>query len=123
MFKNFPLTRIHPFAYPAAKAAMAADTRGRFWAFHDALYAAGGGIDAGRIARIRTDLDLADKEFETLMEGPEIARRIQRDYDEGRRSGVDGTPTLFVNGRRFKAPKSLENLLGAVERELAGGGP
>lgn len=117
VFKNFPL-RNHPMAYKAALAAMAADLRGKFWDFHDRVFQNHNRLSDPILMQIRKEMDLVDPAFESLMKNPEIAGLIQRDAQEGRRAGVRGTPTIFVNGRRHPGPYTPEGLREAIEAEL-----
>ena len=136
VFRHFPLTEIHPHALHAAQAAESAGAQGQalgvgeaaFWATHDAIfehqqdspaalsdrhlaqYAADAGADAGRV--------LAD------LAADAYADRIQADFSGGVRSGVNGTPTFFVNGARFDGdwtePGAFAAALERVARERAG---
>ena len=118
VFRNFPLGDMHPHAQHAAEAAEAAADQGRFWEMHDRIfehqkrlrdedlrgYAADEGLDADRFA-----VDLAGHAF---------AARVREDFMSGVRSGVNGTPTFFVNGTRHDGPWDAENLIAAIERAL-----
>lgn len=118
-FRNFPLTELHPHAQHAAEVAEAAGAQGKFWEMHDRLferqfalddehliaYAAELGLDGGRVAR-----ELAARTYKS---------RVRDDFMSGVRSGVNGTPTFFINGLRHDDSFDLETLLAALERELA----
>jgi protein-disulfide isomerase len=116
VFKNFPLS-MHPFAYKAAVAALAADEQGKFWEFHDRLFANYNAINDARIQGIARELKLDMERFNSAMKDPSIERLIARDIEEGKRAGVDGTPIVFVNG---KLPKegSLQGIEALIEAEL-----
>ena len=100
-FRNFPLTEIHPHALHAALAAEAADLQGKFWEMHDLLF--------------RNQRTLADPELETHAEfagldaerfGADFAgrkglSRIEADIESGTQAGVEGTPSLFINGKAY----------------------
>jgi protein-disulfide isomerase len=100
-FRNFPLTEIHPHAMNAALAAEAADLQGKFWEMHDLLF--------------RNQATLADQDLETHAEyagldadrfradfaGRKGLPRIEADIESGTRAGVEGTPTLFINGKAY----------------------
>jgi protein-disulfide isomerase len=119
VFRNFPLKEAHPHAQHAAEAAEAAAAQGKFWEMHDVIfehqhaledddllrYAGELGLDAGRVAR--------------ELEAGVHARRVRDDFRSGVRSGVNRTPTFFVNGERYDGPWADETVfLGAV-REAA----
>jgi protein-disulfide isomerase len=116
VFKNFPLS-IHPFAYKAALAALAADAQGKFWEFHDRLFANYNAINDARIQGIANELKLDMERFNSAMQDPAIQKVIARDIEEGRRAGVEGTPIVFVNGRLPKQG-SLQGIEALIEAEL-----
>lgn len=101
VFRNFPLTQAHPLAHPVAEVAEAAATLGRFWAMHDWLYENQddwveyglAGIEVGLHA-----LDLDDGAIATALRDTGIDARIRDDFSGGVRSGVNGTPSFYVNG-------------------------
>ncbi len=117
VFKNFPLTAIHPFAYAAATAALAADAQGKFWEFHDKLFANQRALNDAQIQGIAKELKLDMKRFNSAMKDPSIQKLIARDMEEGRQAGVEGIPAVFVNG---KLPKegSLQGIEALIEAEL-----
>jgi protein-disulfide isomerase len=117
VFKNFPLTSIHPFAYAAATAALAADAQGKFWEFHDKLFANQRALNDAQIQVIAKELKLDMERFNSAMKDPSIQKLIVRDMEEGRQAGVEGIPAIFVNG---KLPKegSLQGIEALIEAEL-----
>jgi len=116
VFKNFPL-RNHKFAMKAAAAALAAESQGKFWEFHDLLFKNYNRINDELIRTIALGLGFDVKEFELKMRDPEIQARIQQDTRDGSQAGVRGTPTIFVNGKRLN-DRSLKGFQTAVGREL-----
>jgi protein-disulfide isomerase len=117
VFKNFPLFSIHPFAYKAAVAALAADAQGKFWEFHDRLFANQRSLNDAQIQGIANELKLDMERFNSAMQDPAIQKSIARDLEEGQRAGVDGTPVVFVNGRLPKEG-SLQGIEALIEAEL-----
>jgi protein-disulfide isomerase len=114
VFRHFPLRAIHPHAEAAARAAEAAARQGRFWEMHDLLFRnqqrladADLRLHAGRLGLdlTRYDSDLVD---------PVVTARIRRDVESGSRSGVDGTPSLFVDGIRYLGPRDPTSLAGVL---------
>jgi protein-disulfide isomerase len=105
VFRNFPLTEIHPDAEPAAEAAEAAGARGKYWPMHDAIYEhQQDGPDALSVPALARYAQRIGLDAEAVVE--EIAEdryleRIRSDFMGGVRSGVNGTPTFFINGVRF----------------------
>lgn len=99
VFRQFPLRQLHPNAQKAAEAALCAGDQGEFWPMHDALFASQrqmSVVDLKTHAE-RLELDLA--RFAACLDGGEKGQAVQEDLDAGRRAGVSGTPSLFVNGR------------------------
>ncbi|MBW2427851.1 MAG: thioredoxin domain-containing protein [Deltaproteobacteria bacterium] len=116
VFKNFPLNN-HKFAMKAAAAALAAESQGKFWEFHDLLFKNYNRINDEQIRIIALGLGFDVKKFDVKMRDPEILARIQQDKRDGLRAGVRSTPTVFVNGKRLKN-RSLKDFQTAVDREL-----
>jgi protein-disulfide isomerase len=119
VFRNFPITTSHPHAEQAAEAAEAAATQGRFWQMHDLLYENQRRLrdqDLRAYAeKLRLDLELFDQELADHVH----AERIQEDFMSGVRSGVNGTPTFYINGVRHDDSYEMETLLAALERATA----
>jgi protein-disulfide isomerase len=115
VFRNFPISTSHPYAEQAAEAAEAAAVQGRFWQMHDLLYENQkhlGDEDLRSYAqRLELDQDRFDKELAEHVH----AERVYEDFMSGVRSGVNGTPTFYVNGVRYDDDYDLETLLGALE--------
>lgn len=115
VFRNFPLTRIHPHAERAAEAAEAAAVQGKFWEMHDFLLEHQRRLTDVALLEYATALGLDTDRFgRELADGVHRAR-VREDFMSGVRSGVNGTPTFFIDGRRHDAPYDLETLLSAVE--------
>jgi protein-disulfide isomerase len=116
VFRNFPITTSHPHAERAAEAAEAAATQGTFWQMHDLLYENQkrlGDLDLRTYAEtLGLDIELFDKELAEHVH----AERIHEDFMSGVRSGVNGTPTFYINGSRHDDSYDLDTLLGALER-------
>jgi protein-disulfide isomerase len=98
VFRHFPVRSKHPRAWALACAAEAAGRQGRFWEFHDALYADQGRLDDPHLWRRARDLGLDLDRFEDDRRSEEVRVRVRRDFDAGIRAGVVTTPTLFVKG-------------------------
>ena len=116
VFKNFPL-RSHRFARQAAGAALAAHAQGRFWAFHDALFASYNSLDEAKVEEIRISLDLDKGAFDDQRKAPQVTNQIQKDIRWAREANVKGTPAVFINGR-LQRQRSLESFSAAVDAEL-----
>lgn len=114
-FKEFPLD-FHPQAAIAAEAAIAAQKQGKFWQMHDAMYAHPDRLSRQDLLADASKLGLNINEFEADLDSAAVKQIIMRDIGEGNRAGVEGTPTLFINGQRYNGPLEadvLEPLLNA----------
>jgi protein-disulfide isomerase len=118
VYRHFPLTQIHPHAYQAAEAAEAAGAQGRFWEMHDLLFANQDRLGLRDLIGYAGALDLDLERFVTDLRGHAYAGRLREDFLSGVRSGVNGTPTFFVNGVRHDGGSDLEALLEALRGEL-----
>jgi protein-disulfide isomerase len=117
-FRHFPLSQIHPHAYQAAEAAEAAGAQGRFWEMHDLLFEHQDRLGLRDLIAYAGALDLDLERFVTDLRGHAYAGRLREDFLSGVRSGVNGTPTFFVNGIRHDGGYDPEALLDALRREL-----
>ena len=116
-FRNFPLTNIHPHAEHAAEAAEAAGAQGKFWEMHDALYENQDALEDEDLASYGTDLGLdADRLLSEVLSHSHLPR-IQEDFRGGIRSGVNGTPTFYINNIRYNGAYDVESLLAAIRDE------
>jgi protein-disulfide isomerase len=113
-FRHFPLTRIHPHAERAAEAAEAAGAQGRFWQMHDMLYEHQAALEDEDLPVYAQALDLDLRRFASDLENGVHVPKIRTDFMSGVRSGVNGTPTFFINGWRHDGGYDLQSLLAAV---------
>ncbi len=116
VFKNYPL-RNHKFAMKAAMAALAAESKGKFWEFHDELFKNYNKLNDQKIREIALGLGFDQAEFEKKMKDPKLTAMIRQDLRDGVQAGVRGTPTIFINGRRLKN-RSLQGFQAAIDKEL-----
>jgi protein-disulfide isomerase len=114
VFRNFPLGEIHPHAVQAAETAEAAAAQGRFWEMHDRLYENQQRLDTSDLLSHAQSLGLDVTRVQAELEEHAYERRIRNDFVSGVRSGVNGTPTFFINGVRHNGSYDLETLLGAL---------
>ncbi|WP_436487369.1 DsbA family protein [Chitinophaga sp. ARDCPP14] len=101
VFRNFPLSEAHEYAMDAALAAEAASRQNQFWEMHDAIYARQSDLTEGLLLQLATSLGLDLRQFREDMESPKLLSRVEADFESGVRSGVNGTPTFYVNGKRY----------------------
>jgi protein-disulfide isomerase len=120
VYRDFPLDRLHPQARAAAEAARCAQDQGKFWEYHDVLYAntpRGAPDDLRRYAE-QVGLDVPN--FERCVTSGVHKAAVQRDVDEGSRLGVAGTPAFFINGRPMEGAQPLDAFVRVIEEELRG---
>jgi protein-disulfide isomerase len=117
VFRHFPLEPIHSHARSAAAAAEAAAAQGEFWSMHEYLFDHQRALEAKHLHAYAVDLGLDPDRFERDRASREITARIDRDLSSGGRSGVEGTPTFFINSRRHEGPYTVESLRAAIEAE------
>ena len=113
-FRNFPLAQVHPHAQTAAEAAEAAGAQGQFWQMHDVLFEHQSALGLVHLKAYAKDLKLDEARFAQELAAHTFLPRIEADFREGVRSGVNGTPTLFINGARYDGPVEAEALLVAL---------
>ncbi len=119
VFRNFPLTEIHPHAELAAEAAEAAGAQGKFWEMHDLLFEHQRALDASHLPGYGSQLGLDLARFERDLAGHAYAPRVREDLVSGARSGVEGTPTFYINGRRHDGGHDAETLVRALRDATA----
>ena len=114
-YRHFPLRDAHPDAQHAAEAAEAAAAQGAFWPMHDLLYSSRGALSVPDLVAHAGELGIDSARVADELESGAHAGRVQRDVDSGASSGVNGTPTFFVNGRLHEGPNDAGSLMAALE--------
>jgi protein-disulfide isomerase len=118
-FRNFPLNHTHPNAESAAEAAEYAATQGRFWEMHDLLYENQDRLGSDLYEKLATEIGLDPDAIISSLDAGEFTGRVRADFMSGVRSGVNGTPTFFINGERYDGPFDYPALVGAINAVLA----
>jgi protein-disulfide isomerase len=118
VFRNFPLNEMHPHAESAAESAEFAGGRGKFWEMHDLLFENQDRLDGALFQELAQKLKLAPADLREALEKREYMARVRADFAGGVRSGVNGTPTFFINGQRHDGPFEYQDLVGAIEGAL-----
>jgi protein-disulfide isomerase len=119
IFRNFPLRKIHPNAYPAAVATEAAALQGKFWEMHDVIFENQKTLGPDQILVFANSLGLDMERFQKDILDESLFLKARKDFESGMKSGVNRTPTFFVNGKKFNGDWSENELLGYLECELA----
>jgi protein-disulfide isomerase len=120
VFRNFPISTSHPHAEQAAEAAEAANAQGKFWEMHDLLYERQQHLTDEDLHRYAEELGLDVERFDKEMAEHVQAQRVHEDFMSGVRSGVNGTPTFYINGVRHDDSYETDVLRDALERAAAG---
>ena len=115
IFKNLPL-KIHDQAQPAALAALAAQKQGKFWEYHDKLFAEKK-INSASFDRIASELNLDLKKFKADMQSTELINHLRSDMVEAQQNGITGTPSIYINGRKLKK-RSLNGFQTLIDKEM-----
>ena len=118
VFRNFPLTEAHPYALIAAEAAEAGGLQGKFWKMHDLLFEEQNLLKPEIIPLWAKRIGLDLEQFESDIKQGVVEKRIKEDRQSGIRSGVNGTPTFFINGKRYDGPHDYASLLAALQSAL-----
>jgi protein-disulfide isomerase len=122
VFRHFPLSMVHPRARTAAEAAEAAAAQGVFWPMHDLLFENQNALEAEDLLGYAGELGLDRERFAREVEERVHSARVREDFLSGVRSGVNGTPTFFIDGERYEGSWQKDALLGVLEARLRAGG-
>ncbi len=104
VFRHFPLKEMHPHAQHAAEASESAAAQGKFWEMHDALFVNQDALDDSSLVGYAEALGADAEQVARDLEAGTYTRRVRDNFRSGVRSGVNGTPTFFVNGERYDGP-------------------
>jgi len=119
VFRNFPLTEIHPHALHSAETAEAAAAQGKFWEMHDYIFHHQHTLEDSDLEQFAIAVGLDMQQFARDMAERPYISRIEEDLQSGIRSGVRGTPTFFINGVLYPGSWEQEALLAAIEEASA----
>jgi protein-disulfide isomerase len=120
VYRDFPLTSIHPDAAPAANAANCAGEQNAYYAFHDALFSDKYGLGEAAYIQYATDLELDVDTFKTCLNEGRYASEVEADMQYGFSVGVSSTPTFYINGLAVVGAQPYEVFQQIIEKELAG---
>jgi protein-disulfide isomerase len=119
VYRDFPIPQLHPAAPKAAEAARCANDQGKFWPYHDLLYARAPKGSPDDLTAYANEVGLDVAAFEACLTSGKHAAGVKKDIEEGNRLGIDGTPGFFVNGRPLAGAQPLEAFVTVIEDELA----
>jgi predicted DsbA family dithiol-disulfide isomerase len=115
-YKNYPISKLHPEARDAAAAAVAAGRQGKFWAMHDKLFSNQDHLTQADLERYARELKLDVTKWKADL--AKASDRVEKDHSEGEKLDITGTPTLYINGRKYSGPLRYEEVKDWVDEEL-----
>ncbi|MGZ3311279.1 MAG: DsbA family protein [Xanthobacteraceae bacterium] len=118
VFRHFPLIQVHPNAESAAESAEFAGAHGRFWEMHDAIYDNQDRLGLPLLFVLASKLGLSELELQSALESGQYEPKVRADFLGGVRSGVNGTPSFFINGERHDGTYAFDDLVAAIELRL-----
>ena len=118
VYRHFPIRSSHPRAQYAAEAAEAAGAQGKFWEMHDLLFKNQDALSDANLIEYAEQIGLDKDMFQRDLEGGRFKDRVDEDYRSGERSGVNGTPTFYINGKRYDGPWDIESLVEEIEKPI-----
>ena len=119
VWKDFPLTSIHPQAFKAAEAGQCAREQGKFWEYHDRLFTNQQALQPEFLKKYAADTGLDAAKFDACLDTAKYAERVQQQMGVGTSLGVSSTPTVFVNGRLLSGAQPYETFAAVIDEELA----
>jgi len=117
-FRNFPLSEVHPHAESAAEVAEFAGAHGKFWEMHDLLFENQEQLSGSLYSELAKELSLPPEALRQALEDGNYKARVRADFSGGVRSGVNGTPTFFINGNRHDGAFEYETLVLAIQGKI-----
>jgi protein-disulfide isomerase len=118
VFRNFPLREMHPHAESAAEVAEFAGVQGKFWEMHDRLFENQERLSGPLYSELAGELGLSPAALWEALEDGRYRNRVRADFSSGVRSGVNGTPTFFINGKRHDGAVDYESLVLAIQQAI-----
>ncbi len=118
VFRNFPLTEIHPLANPAAQVAEYAGAEGQFWEMHDLIYENQSNLSIELLFALAESLNLSPVKLKEILTNRTFDHKIQKDFIGGIKSGVNGTPTIYINDARYSGLVEFQDLVSAINEMI-----
>jgi len=118
VFRQFPLSEIHPMAEKAAEASLCAQEQGKFWQLRDLMFKDQANLKVEDLKAKAAGLGLDMPAFNSCLDSNKYAQRIRQDLRDGAAAGVSGTPAAFINGRYLSGARSYEDVDAIIKEEL-----
>ena len=119
VWKDFPLTQIHPQAFKASEAGHCAAEQGKFWEYHDKLFGSQQALQPEFLKQYAKEMGMDAAKFDACLDSSRYSERVRNSVASGAQLGVNSTPTLYVNGRRLEGAQPYEVLASVIDEELA----
>jgi protein-disulfide isomerase len=118
VWKDFPLTSIHPEAFKASEAARCAGDQGKYWEYHDRLFQNQRALQVDALKKHAADMGLDAATFDSCLDSGKHTARVRAGLDEGTELGVGSTPSVFINGRLVMGAQPFEAFKAIIDDEL-----
>ncbi|MBU0530461.1 MAG: DsbA family protein [Candidatus Aenigmatarchaeota archaeon] len=118
VYRDFPLTSLHPQAQPAAEASECANEQGMFWEFHDKIFENQGSMSPEAYKQWAADIGLNTEQFNSCFDSGKYRSEVQKDLADGQAAGVSGTPTFFINGQKLVGAQPFEAFKAVIDNSL-----
>lgn len=118
VFRHFPLTNVHEYAFAAAVASEAADKQNKFWLMHDIIFENQAALNEHAWLNFAKTLKLNIPAFKVDLQDETLSARVESDFESGVRSGVNGTPSFYINGHKYEGDYDFESLTKAIESQI-----
>lgn len=118
VFRNFPLSEVHPNAFAAAVAAEAAALQNKFWEMHDILFENQRALDEVSLFGYAKKIGLDLQKFKDDIQDQELSGKVDNDFESGVRSGVNGTPSFFIKGKKYNGNWETEPFIKYLKSQL-----
>jgi len=118
VYRDFPLTSIHPHAQKAAEAAQCANDQGLFWEFHDIIFANQAAMAVDNLKQYAADLSLNSSTFDACLDSDKYKEEVLKDMQDGVNAGVGSTPTFFVGNEMVVGAVPFDNLKAVIDAQL-----
>ncbi len=118
VFRHFPLSEAHPHALMAAVAAEAAGRQGKFWEMHDMIFENQSKLSASYLLKMAESLQLDMTAFKRDQADPKLSEKVDVDFESGIMSGVNGTPSFYINGVKYNDSYDFESMSEAIDHAI-----
>jgi protein-disulfide isomerase len=119
VFRHFPLAELHPYAQAAAVASEAASNQGKFWQMHDLIFENQPSLGLEMLLQLAESLKLNMKTFQHDFKDPKLMKKVEENFESGIISGVNGTPSFYINGAKYNESYDFTSLSHAIDQVLA----